>query len=226
MLNDVSTTTPCTEDVSCIAWGELYPELLSFTRKLIFSYSVSSWYGQEEDIVEDVVQETMRRLIERLQKAERGERPPIQSLKAMMFTVARNYCLDMRRRDRRLTRIDADGQIFSWDVNKEKTPYVDVAVENAFQETLFLLIACEIACFPRKLGRALLIDLVERMAFDEEPTQLQKAFLEVGIQLQDYQNLLPDHTQKRGNHTALLYYAYKRIAQLPSVQEYVSDAGL
>jgi DNA-directed RNA polymerase specialized sigma24 family protein len=222
MLNNTSTVTSCREDVSHdIAWGELYPSLLSFVRHLIFSCNVSSWYGQEEDIVEDIVQETMRRLIERLQQAERGERPPIQSLKAMMFIVARNCCLDMRRRDLRLTRTSADEPTPSWNVNKEKTPYMDVAVENAFQEALFLLIACEIAHFPRKLGRALLIDLVERMAFDEEPTQLQKAFLEVGIQLQDYQNILPDHPRKRRNHAALLYYAYKRIAQLPSVQEYV-----
>jgi DNA-directed RNA polymerase specialized sigma24 family protein len=228
MLNNTSTITPCGEDVSYdIAWEELYPSLLSFVNHLVFSCNVSSWYGQEEDIAEDIAQETMRRLIERLQQAERGERPPIQSLKAMMFMVARNCCLDMRRRDLRLTRTNTDGQIPSWDVNKENIPSMDVAVENAFQEALFLLIACEIARFPHKLGRALLIDLVERMAFDEEePTQLQKAFLEVGIQLQDYQNLLPTHPQKRRNHTSLLYYAYKRIAQLPSVQEYVFGAGL
>jgi DNA-directed RNA polymerase specialized sigma24 family protein len=207
-------------------WRELYPSLLSFARSLVFSFRVSSWRGQEEDIVQDIVQETTRRLIERLQKAERGERTQVQSLQAMMFTIAQNYCRDLRRRDIRLTRIDFDDPTASWNGEDDQTCLVDVAIENAFLESLFLLIAWEIARFPPKLGQALLIDLVSRMSFDAEPTKLQEAFLKVGIQLRDYQNCVPHQPRDRRNHAALLYYAYKRIAQLPSVQEYSVEACL
>jgi DNA-directed RNA polymerase specialized sigma24 family protein len=225
MLNNVQIIELDRDDPrSDTIWRELYPSLHSFVSSLVFSFRVSSWRGQEEDIVQDIVQETTRRMIERLQKAERGERTPVQSLQAMMFTIAQNYCRDLRRRDIRLTRIDFDEPTSSWYAEDDQTSLVDMAIENAFLESLFLLIAWEIARFPPKIGQALLIDLVSRMSFDAEPTKLQKAFLKVGIQLQDYQNCAPHQPRERKNHAALLYYAYKRIAQIPSVQEYSVDA--
>ncbi len=201
-------------------WKELYPSLLSFARYFVFSLNVSSWYGQEEDIIQDVAQETVRRLLECLQKAERGERPPIQSLKSMMIVIAQNYCRDMNRHDRRISRTAFGTPEAPDHEENDLATLTDVVVENVFQESLFLLLAQEIARFPRKLGQALLIDLASRMAFEEEPTTLQRAFLEVGIQLQDYQNRLSDHPRDRKNHAALLHYAYKRIAQLRLAQEY------
>src|SRR6266700_438492 len=56
----------------------------------------------------------------------------------------------------------------------------------------------EVAWFPKKTRTALLIDLANRMDFDDaEPTPLQRAFLEVGIRLKDYQGLIPDEPTAR-----------------------------
>jgi len=38
-------------------WRKLYPLLRSIARKFVFSFKVSSWHGQEEGIIEDIVQE-------------------------------------------------------------------------------------------------------------------------------------------------------------------------
>src|SRR6266481_2113136 len=86
-------------------WEKLFPLLESLARYFVYSSNIPSWRGQEKDVIEDIVQETARRIIERSQKAARGEMPPIQSVRSMLFTVARNYCIDLCRRDRRLMRI-------------------------------------------------------------------------------------------------------------------------
>ena len=69
-------------------WSDLYASLRALARYLVYSFNVSSWRGQEEDIMEDIVQETARRIIERVRKAERGEAGPIHSLKHMMMVIA------------------------------------------------------------------------------------------------------------------------------------------
>jgi hypothetical protein len=58
---------------------------------------------------------------------------------------------------------------------------------------------------------ALLIDLANRMDFDVRPTPLQKAFLEVGIRLQDYQQPIPKVPVERSRHASNTSLAYKRI---------------
>jgi hypothetical protein len=90
----------------------------------------------------------------------------------------------------------------------------EVATENVYNEWLFLLLAREIAQFPYKQRRAILIDLANRMGFNRKPTALQTAFSAVGIDLQEYQQPLPQDSIERGRHTSLLYQAYKRLAQL------------
>ena len=60
---------------------------------------------------------------------------------------------------------------------------------------------------------ALLIDLANRMAFDAQPTALQKAFLEVGIRLQDYQQPPPKDTVGRSRHASNVSLAYKRTRE-------------
>src|ERR1700736_97956 len=166
-------------------WIKLYPSLEALARCFVYSMHVPSWRGQENDIVADIVQETWRRLIERSLKAERGEAPPIHSLKQMMAVVAQNYCRDLRRRDRRLVRVqpqDAARQSFIG----SQTNWFEASTENVYQESLFKLIAREVANFPDKQRRAILIDMANRMHFGKKPTPLQAAFLEVGIDLRQY----------------------------------------
>ncbi len=214
---------PVTYDVnSDTTWSKLYPELWSLARHLVNSFSVPSWKGQQDDIIGDIVQETTRRLIERSRKAERGEATPIHSPQYMMTVIARNYCQDLRRHDRRLFHIhayDYTSQVHAG-MNDQVHP-LELVTEKVHQELLLKLIAKEVSNFPAKQRRALLIDLANRMSFDGHPTSLQQAFLEVGIQLQQYQLPLPSNPQERSRHISLLNHAYKRIAGLRSLQQYI-----
>src|SRR5260370_39516069 len=79
------------------AWPKLYPTLRLLVRRLVYSFHIQSWRGQEDDIVEDILQETARRLIEYQKKAEYGEAPPIQMLQRMRVVTPSNYGKDMRR---------------------------------------------------------------------------------------------------------------------------------
>src|SRR5436190_5659618 len=96
-------TCPAMNDAT---WVELYPDLQSLAQYLIHKYPLPCWHGQEDDMAEDIVQETVRRVIERAQKAERGEASPIQSLKKMATTIAYNYYRNLKRHDYRLSRLD------------------------------------------------------------------------------------------------------------------------
>jgi DNA-directed RNA polymerase specialized sigma24 family protein len=206
-----------------LSWRELYPLLRSLANHFVYSFKVSSWYGQEKDIIEDVVQETAIRVLERVQKAERGEATPIHCLEHMIWTIVRNYCLDIRRHDRRLFHTLTDDYLSEgYIVLDDQVNLTDEATENAYREDLFILLAYEIANFPDKQRIALLIDLANLMQFDVQPTPLQKAFLAMGIELKEYQQTLPANRIERSRHSSLLSVAYKRLAQLPGVQQYIS----
>ncbi len=226
MVTSVCPNNTSTDDLSSDrTWIELYPKLLSLSRHFVYRYWIPCWCGQEEDIANDVAQETARRVIERSQKATRGEAAPIGSIENMMMVIALNYVRDLRRHDYRVIRIPSGGQAgeMRTDMN-DLSSMTELATEDTFNEWLFLRLAREIANFPNKQRQALLTDLANLMQFDEQPTSLQKAFLEVGIQLQEYQRPLPDNPVERARHTSLLCYAYKRIAQLHCVQEDASAA--
>lgn len=206
-------------------WSDLYASLRALARYLVYSFKVSSWRGQEEDIMEDIVQETARRIIERVRKAERGEAGPIHSLKHMMMVIAQNYCTDLWRSDRRFSHMSPQDYESETLVGVDAQAHtLDAVTENVYQESLFMLVAHEIASFPDKQRKAILIDLANRMSFDTRPTALQKAFLEEGIQLQQYQQPLPTNPQERGRHVSLLSYAYRRVAHLSCVEEYIFAA--
>ncbi len=226
MCTNTSNSYSDGDDLSNEAtWSNLYPVLRSRARFLVYSFALPCWKGQEEDIIEDIVQETARRLLERSRKAERGEAPPIHSLQQMMTAIAQNYCTDLKRRDHRLWRMTPPD--FSVEVHADSDDHVqplESGTEHVYQEKLFMLAAHEIANFPDKQRTALLIDLANRMCFDTRPTPLQKAFLEVGIQLQQYRQPPLTSPRERTRHLSLLSYAYKRVAHLPSVQQYIAVA--
>ena len=171
----------------------------------------------------DIVQETVRRVIERAQKAERGEAAPIQSLKQMANTVAYNYYRDLKRHDYRLSRLDTTdastyGTHFSpADVHSNEY-LLDIVADKVDQDRLFDRLAGEIDHFPAKQKQAILTDLANRMYFDEVPTSLQESFLEVGIELRHYCQSLPEDQRERGRHISLCSQAYKRVAHLPRIQ--------
>jgi DNA-directed RNA polymerase specialized sigma24 family protein len=206
---------------------DLYLSLYSFVRSLVYSFHVPCWKGQEEDIVEDIVQETFRRVLERNRKSGRGEADPIFSLKHMMMVVASNYTKDLRRHDSRLLRIESQEAILPGQEGKsEQQRPLDLICESIDQELLLIQVAHEIARFPEKQRTALLIDLANRMCFDTYPTPLQKAFLQAGIELEQYRQPLPANARERNQHISLLYHAYKRVANLPCVQHYKMETDM
>ena len=195
-----------------IDWGELYQTLRPFTQRL-----------QTDDGAEDILQETMYRMVEYDRKAGSGAAKPISSPKGMAITTARNYQYDLWRRKRRVVRMTPDAALMH-SFGGDTMSAMEVAVENVYREQLFKLLAQEIVCFPAKQKQALLTDLANRMSFGPEPTPLQEAFLEVGVNLQQYQRPLPDDPVEYRRHTAILNCAYRRIIRLPRIQEYVKSA--
>jgi hypothetical protein len=208
------------------AWSKLHPTLLSFTRHLVYSWRIPVWHGQEDDIVDDIIQETARRIIERIRKASRGEAAPIQVFEPMVIVTARNYCRDLLRRDMRLMHFTHDDCSYElYDAHNDLYRELDEeAIEHVYIEQLFGLLVIEIARFPERQRRALLTDLAYRMSFDVEPTPLQRAFLNAGISLLEYYQPLPPSAIERSRAVALLYHAYKRVEHLSSVQEYIEVA--
>jgi len=211
------------DDISSDAlWRALYPQVRSLARYLVNTFPLPCWRGQEDDIAEDIVQEAMRRVIEHSRKAERGEATPIHSLKQLVTTVAYNYCRDLRRHDRRVSRLEPCYYQQHALLEEDSSAYLlDSVTEQVDQEQLFDLLAGEIEHFPRKQKRALLTDLANLMYFDAQPTPLQESFLDVGIELQQYQNPLPTNPRERSRHISLLSQAYKRVSHLPSLQEHI-----
>ena len=189
-----------------IDWAELYQTLRPFTQRL-----------QKNDDAEDIQQETLCRIVEYARKTERGEVKPIRSLKALALTAARNYQYDLWRRKRRAAHLTASNySSVVHTLGEDTLDVVEVAVENVYREQLFKLLAQEIACFPPKQKQALLIDLANRMSFGPQPTPLQEAFLEVGVDLQQYQRPLPEDPVEYRRHTAILNCAYRRISNITS----------
>ncbi len=196
-------------------WINLYTLLPFYVKRLVYSSGISSWRGQEEDIVEDIVQETIIRVLTCIRRADCGESTPIGSLKALSIVIARNYYQDLRRRDKRLLHVKTDEQ--SSGVDDVLHCYPDpseLAINNMYLGWLFIKLSQDIVKFPDKQRKALLVDIANLMHFDEKPTPLQQAFLNQKIRLQDYQQPLPINSVERTRHASLLSLALKRVSKL------------
>jgi len=226
MLKTISSNSSLPSSrISEVDWQTLYAILNSLTTRAVYTLRVSLWYGQERDIVEDVVQETLLRLLERIRKGERGEATPVSQVERMAAVIAFNCCRDLRRHDRRVVHfpdsvIEFEDRYLA--SRQSQRDCSEDATEQVFLDALFSLLAQEVICFPTKQKRALLVDLATTMCFDPQPSSLQQAFLAVGIDLREYQQCIPENFKARSQHTALLYWAFKRMHGLPSVQNYIA----
>jgi DNA-directed RNA polymerase specialized sigma24 family protein len=206
------------------SWEGLTRLLRVRARHWVYSSHLLAWDGWEEDVVDDIVLETVYRCFEYAKRAEHGEVPPIYSLKHMAIRIAHNYYVDLLRRYRRLLHSSPDDSLFevSCARNTPVSPF-EMALELVFQEELFTLAAREVARFPRKQRDALLTDLANRMGFGEELTPLQKAFAAAGIDLRAYQRpILLDPTE-RANQASLRSIAYRRLADC--MRTYIAESS-
>ena len=205
-------------------WSRLYTFLREYIPRIVYAFHFALWRGQEEDVIEDVIQETMRRVTERVQRVQRGDAEPIRSLEHISVVIAANYCRDIIRRDHRLIHMNEYESLpISKRATSETQDGLDIATEMVYQHELFSLLADEINRFPCKQRTALLIDLAHRMSFGKRPTPLQEAFLAIGIHLEEYKQCSFGDVEERKRNAALLAHAYKRITKLDSIQWYADD---
>lgn len=199
-------------------WQKISLLLRPLIKRWVYRSRVPSWKGQELDVVEDILQESLFRIFKYAKKAECSEVPPIELLERISIVIAHNCCKDMRRKDQRLTRFLPGEQTFGRQVVMSTVSDAsEIAINNLFREWLYIKLSQDIVKFPEKQRRALLVDLANLMHFDEEPTPLQQAFLKQKIRLQDYQQSLPINSVERTRHASLLSLALKRVGKLKYV---------
>jgi hypothetical protein len=201
---------------SNVSWAKLYDFLGAQVRYWVCSSHVSLWQGQEEDIIADIVQEavirTFRYALVYSSWREGREDVSYKSLEQISTAIAYKEYRDLERQDSRflwmrLRKSVPQGQV----IMSEHIDPVETIHEHAFEEWHFVHLASEIADIPTKPRTALLIDLANRMHFNDRPTPMQDAFLKVGIQLKDYQRPLPKNPRERSSHMALLHLACEQL---------------
>jgi DNA-directed RNA polymerase specialized sigma24 family protein len=206
-------------------WIPLYKRLQTLTSYWVYNAHVNAWYGQEDDVACDIVLFAVERTYEYSLKAER-DGIAILSLEKLSVKIARNYFLDLLRKERRIVHFDQEdslpGNRVCLSVLVDPS---EIAFDMLYMEWFFTQIANAVVTFPDGTRTALLIDLASRMHFDDaEPTPLQLAFLEVGIRLQDYQHLLPKDAGAKSRHASLVSIAYKRLRKVICLMQYDSAA--
>jgi hypothetical protein len=219
----LQTPTALTFDLcSDSSWASLYPRLLTLVKRWVYASNVLSWTGQESDVAWDIALTSIKRTFEYVLQA-RSEGTNIASLERLSIVIAKNCFLDLRRKDLRLLHLDHDEHLQEgWPMTHNEANLAEAVLDKLHEEWLFREVAKVVVDFPQKMRTALLIDLARRMDFNEadsDPTPLQQAFLEVGIQLQEYQRLLPKEPAARARHFSLVSLGYKRIARLIKQRE-------
>src|ERR1051326_3033795 len=154
-----SSKQNCSNEIS---WQKLYSLLRPIVKHLVYSSRLPSWKGQEEDVVDDIVQEAITRLFQYSQRVERGEVARIDTIEHMIKVVALNYGRDLNRSESRLLRLIMVDQPYVEHVNDtEIVDPAEIATDKVFQEWLFERLSQEIVNFPKKQRNALLIDLTD-----------------------------------------------------------------
>jgi RNA polymerase sigma factor (sigma-70 family) len=193
-----------------VTWDILYQTLRPSIRYWVYRHMVPSWLGQEEDVINDIIQEALFRTWKHLQKVRVGEAPVIASLPHFCRAIATNYATDLQRREVREYRgIDVENISFGCFIVYETIE--DIATDRLCQEELYALIAEQIKCFPQKQREVLLTDLAQHTDFDGPLTHLQRALLQNDICLANYQKPPHQDAAARNRYWSLLSIAYKRL---------------
>jgi DNA-directed RNA polymerase specialized sigma24 family protein len=203
-------------------WYDLYNWLLPLTEMWVRDARVSSWYGQYREIAEDIAHEAVMRTFRYHQRADRGEMAPIGSLKALSRVIALNYFRDWRKKDWCLVHPMPDtNEEHLFDGSTPGNEIVDasqIALDHLMLDAIIVNVAQVVAKFPRGQKVALLTDLANISDLDGEPSLLEQALLDVGLQLSDYKRPRSDDPTIRGRDAALRSIAYKRL-------KYAVDVG-
>src|SRR2546430_1414771 len=97
-------------------WIPLYKRLQTLASYWVYNAHVNSWYGQENDVACDIVLSAVERTYEYALKAER-DRIAILSLEKLGVKIARNYFLDLLRKERRIVHFDQEDPLPGYQIN-------------------------------------------------------------------------------------------------------------
>src|SRR5258707_15381427 len=86
------------DDFGGSSWDKLYRILWMVVQGWVYAAHLSSWLGQEEDIIAEIVQEAVCRTFERQRNAEMLEPEARKSLECFSKAVARRFFVDLARR--------------------------------------------------------------------------------------------------------------------------------
>ncbi len=194
-------------------WSDLYTALEPAIRSWVYSSNVPRWRGQEQDLAEDILQETVVRIFCYAQQAEQEEVKEIRHITRFGRTIAYRHFVDLRRKALNLTCLEAvdgteRGAIAPWMACDDPAEEV---TECLWLTSLFVMVGTLVASFPRGQRTALLVDLAKRVDLLEDDSPLQNAFAQAEIKLQDYLQYLPRTQRERARQTALLSVAYRRL---------------
>ncbi len=192
-------------------WMKLYHQLLSLAQKWVYRSGVPIWRGQEYDVACDIVQTTLERAFVSMRKAlQQGV--PVFFPDHLAAVIAKRYFIDLQRHEQRLQHFSSDEETPGgrFTLNNLVDP-TEEASEQLYEEELLCHSARYIACFSHKLREAILVDLANRTHFSADPTVLQRAFLTVGIRLQEYQRPPSSDQDERNRQSALRHLGYKRV---------------
>lgn len=205
-------------------WHTLYRQLKVIVTRWVHSANLPTWKAQREDIIDEIVQETMIKVLKRIRRGESGELSPVYSVDGLCVRAAYNIFIDMVRHDRRLVPMASKRwDDAPYDVPDEGQDYSEVAVDNVYNANLFGQVALAVQAFPPKLRSALVIDLVSRMSFEGEVTPLQQALHNAGIDLEQYRGQRSSDPVARGRQASLASLGYKKIGTLACIQEHVKS---
>jgi DNA-directed RNA polymerase specialized sigma24 family protein len=218
----VKQNISCCQDGSDQTWSQLYITLRPTILFWIRTSRVMVWRGQEEDLADDILQDTVTSIHIYMLRVEQGISDPIVSLPAFSRTVARNHFNDLLRKEQRLIHFslyERYGSEGMWLVLSDEGDPADIALEALTRAQEMTTAAHLIAMLPRKQRTALLTDLANLSHCPEKDKRLHTALLHVGIRLYDYRRALPADPRERSKHAALLSIAYKRLRVAFSTRE-------
>ncbi len=201
-------------------WHTFYRQITVVVTRWMHSANLPTWKAQREDIIDEIVQETMIKALKRIRRGESGELSPVYSVEGLCVRIAYNIFIDMVRHDRRLVPMASE----SWDDMPRDVPddgkdYSEIAVDNVYYANLFGQVAVAIQAFPPKLRAALIIDLVSRMSFEGEASALQQALLSAGVDLEQYRGQRSSDPVVRSRQTSLASLGFKKISTLACIQK-------
>jgi hypothetical protein len=201
----------------------LYPLLRQPVTGWVYAAHLPAWHGQENDIIDEIIQEAVSRTFVRTYKAEKQEAAPVHSITAFAKTTAHHYFIDLLRRDGHYMLLSQLTSPSGEEMFEPELPDIAHEVhEKVFCQSLFDRLAPEILSFPGKQKKVLLTDLANHTQFSFFTTPLQEAFLKFDVHLEDYQRDKPDDALERSRFASLLSLSYRRVSTLESMKAYIA----